>query len=320
MKQQILVIEDEKITRDVYLDCLTIKGFAAMGASGGRQGLQLAQQHLPSLIVCDVVMPDIDGYDVLSSLRQNPATAVIPLIFVSAMRSVEDIRKGMRLGADDYITKPSTLEEFMSVVQVQIDKRSRLKSCYEATFRGKGIAGKDVAKKDTYAYQNANRDASRLVAESPIADSATADSSVKDSSVHNIASETAPRSIAADGDSSSSIFPSTAGALQPVFDFIEANYKEQITLADVAQAVGYSPAYLTSQVGEQTNYTVNRWIIERRMVEARLLLSSTDYKVEEIAAKIGYQNACHFSRQFRKYHGQPPNTWRNAQPSRRESA
>lgn len=300
MQQQILVIEDEKLTRDVYLDCLTIKGFAAMGASGGRQGLQLAQQHLPNLIVCDVVMPDIDGYDVLSSLRQNPATAIIPVIFVSAMRSAEDIRKGMRLGADDYITKPSTLEEFVSVVQMQIDKRSRLKSCYEATFRGKNIAGQDA-----YAYQAAN---------SPVANSNT-----EDSGVRTIASETTPRSIAAN-DSSSSIFPSTAGALQPVFDFIEANYKKQITLADVAQAVGYSPAYLTSQVGEQTNYTVNRWIIERRMVEARSLLSSTDYKVEEIAAKIGYQNACHFSRQFRKYHGQPPNTWRNTQPSRRESA
>lgn len=315
MKQQVLVIENEEIIRDVYLDCLATKGFAAMGACGGRQGLQLAQQHLPSLIVCDVAMPDIDGYDLLSSLRQDPTTAVIPVVFFSAMRSPKDIRKGMRLGADDYITKPSTLEEFMSVVQVQIDKRSQLKSCYEATFRGK-----DVASKDTSAYQGA----SRLVAESPIADSATGDSgvrdsSVRDSSVHSTASETASH-LAATDDSSSGIFPSTAGALQPVFDFIEANYKKQITLADVAQAVGYSPAYLTSQVGEQTNHTVNRWIIERRMVEARLLLSSTNHKIEEIAVEIGYQNVCHFSRQFRKYHGQPPNTWRNAQPLKRESA
>ncbi|MEL6353559.1 MAG: response regulator [Cyanobacteria bacterium J06627_28] len=81
MKQQVLVIENEEIIRDVYLDCLATKGFAAMGACGGRQGLQLAQQHLPSLIVCDVAMPDIDGYDLLFSLRQDPTTAVIPVFF-----------------------------------------------------------------------------------------------------------------------------------------------------------------------------------------------------------------------------------------------
>jgi YesN/AraC family two-component response regulator len=108
---------------------------------------------------------------------------------------------------------------------------------------------------------------------------------------------------------SESLFP-TSKQLQAVFDFIEANYHLPITLSDVAQAAGYSPAYLTTLVGRQTGRTVARWIIERRMAEARQILENSDQSVEQIARTVGYANPRHFFRQFLQYHGIPPQVWR----------
>ena len=273
MQQQILVIEDEKQIRDVLLDCLQLEGFETIGASDGLLGLRLAQQHLPTLIVCDIVMPKMDGFEVLLALRKNSETALIPIVFLTAKNTLSDIRRGMQLGVDDYVTKPTSLRDFVSAVSAQIEKRSLLKSCYEATFQGKG---EPLRRAQTESEQSEESCRSE---ESPLPES---------------------------------VFPA-AGALQPVFDFIEVNYQKPITLTEVAQAVGYSPAYLTSQVGEQTGFTVNRWIIERRMAAARSLLRNSNDKVEAIATTVGYQHACHFSRQFRKHHGQPPNAWRSTQ-------
>ena len=98
--------------------------------------------------------------------------------------------------------------------------------------------------------------------------------------------------------------------LKKVFDFIEAHYHQGISLCDVAEAVGYSPAYLTNLVGKLTGETVNRWIVKRRMSAACLLLQTKNQTIEEIARSLGYQNACHFSRQFRQYYGFPPQVWR----------
>ena len=108
---------------------------------------------------------------------------------------------------------------------------------------------------------------------------------------------------------SKSIFPQVPH-LSEVFNFIEANYHQSITLSGVAQAVGYSPAYLTDLVRRQTGQTVNRWIVERRMAAACSLLLETDRSVEQIAIAVGYQNTGHFFRQFRQYHRTTPCVWR----------
>ena len=107
------------------------------------------------------------------------------------------------------------------------------------------------------------------------------------------------------------IFPCNP-QLSNVFDFIENNFYLPITLVDVAQSVGYSPAYLTDLVRRQTGKTVQSWIIERRMIAACSLLLKTSEKVEQIAGKVGYQNAVHFFRQFRQYHQTTPQAWRKA--------
>ncbi|NJN86835.1 MAG: helix-turn-helix transcriptional regulator, partial [Leptolyngbyaceae cyanobacterium SL_7_1] len=107
-----------------------------------------------------------------------------------------------------------------------------------------------------------------------------------------------------------SIFPNSA-KLNPIFRFIEAHYHQPISLTDVAQAVGYSPAYLTNLVQTQTGRTVKRWIIERRMAEARSLLTTTTQTVNQIAESVGYSDVSYFVRQFRQFHNRSPQAWRS---------
>ena len=109
-----------------------------------------------------------------------------------------------------------------------------------------------------------------------------------------------------------SIFPSIP-RLSEVFEFIELNYHQSIKLKEVAQTVGYSSAYLTDLVRRLTGKTVNDWIIERRMVEARRLLLETEDSVEKIAFKVGYRNINHFYYQFRNFYQNTPRAWREAQ-------
>ena len=109
-----------------------------------------------------------------------------------------------------------------------------------------------------------------------------------------------------------SIFPSIP-RLCEVFEFIELNYHQSISLKEVAQAVGYSSAYLTDLVRRLTGKTVNNWIIERRIAEASTLLLETNDSVDEIALKVGYQNINHFYCQFRDYYKNTPRAWREVQ-------
>jgi AraC family transcriptional regulator len=113
-------------------------------------------------------------------------------------------------------------------------------------------------------------------------------------------------------DTQKSIFPSIP-RLCEVFEFIELNYHQSISLKEVAQAVGYSSAYLTDLVRRLTGKTVNNWIIERRLAQASTLLLETNYSVDEIALKVGYQNINHFYCQFRDRYQNTPRAWRESQ-------
>ena len=108
--KKILVIEDEAKTRNMFLECLEAEGFEAIGAENGRIGVQRAQEQLPDLVICDIMMPELDGYGVLVQLHQSPVTADIPFIFLTAMTSEMERCHGMEVGADEYITKPCTAE------------------------------------------------------------------------------------------------------------------------------------------------------------------------------------------------------------------
>jgi DNA-binding response OmpR family regulator len=119
---KILVIDDEEMLREEVVIWLVREGFEVAEAADGMAGVESALRNLPDLIICDVTMPRLDGYGVLLEVHANPATANIPFIFVTARAAHDDIRKGMALGADDYITKPFTRQELLQTVEARLQK------------------------------------------------------------------------------------------------------------------------------------------------------------------------------------------------------
>ncbi|OUL27978.1 diguanylate cyclase [Nostoc sp. RF31YmG] len=124
---KILVIEDEELVRENLLDLLEAEDFQTIAAANGKIGLNLAFSEIPDLILCDMMMPEIDGYGVLTTLRQDPLTATIPFIFLTAKSAKADFRQGMDLGADDYLTKPFTRAELLSAIVNRLEKQTTLK-------------------------------------------------------------------------------------------------------------------------------------------------------------------------------------------------
>jgi len=123
---KILVIEDDTSVRLNIVELLYAEDFHVITAENGYLGLQLAQAEIPDLIICDVMMPELDGYEVVKALRQNPKTAIIPLIFLTAKSEKTDFRKGMELGADDYIIKPFSRTELLAAIACQLKKQTAI--------------------------------------------------------------------------------------------------------------------------------------------------------------------------------------------------
>lgn len=119
---KILVIEDEQPLREEILEWLQFEGYETYGAAYGLEGIQRALEHLPDLIISDVLMPGMDGYQVLIELRTFSATVLTPFIFLTALSDREDIRHGMNLGADDYLTKPFTRAELLEAIRARLEK------------------------------------------------------------------------------------------------------------------------------------------------------------------------------------------------------
>ncbi len=119
----ILIIEDEPQIRENIQEILDMEGFATITAEDGWQGVQMAQQYQPDIIICDLMMPRLDGYGVIKELRQQPLTAEIPFIFLTAKAEHSDMRQGMGIGADDYLTKPFDVNELLQVISTQLEKR-----------------------------------------------------------------------------------------------------------------------------------------------------------------------------------------------------
>jgi len=120
--KKVLLIEDDIVLRENTAELLELSGYKVETASNGRAGVEVAKKYDPSIIVCDIMMPELDGYGVLESLSKNESTKYIPFIFLSAKTERQDIRKGMNLGADDYITKPFNEDELISAIESRIAK------------------------------------------------------------------------------------------------------------------------------------------------------------------------------------------------------
>lgn len=123
---KILVIEDEELIRDTLVQLLETHNFLVSATGNGRIGVRSALSEAPDLILCDIDMPEMDGFEVLQLLRQSTSTAAIPFIFLTAQSSKADFRRGMELGADDYLTKPFTQDELLGAIASQLSKRETI--------------------------------------------------------------------------------------------------------------------------------------------------------------------------------------------------
>lgn len=126
--KKVLLIEDDVTVRENTAELLELSGYEVVTASNGKNGIEKAKQNLPDIIVCDIMMPEVDGYGVLQGLSKDPKTINIPFIFLSAKTEHKDIRKGMDLGADDYLTKPFEEEDLLSAIESRMAKVEILKS------------------------------------------------------------------------------------------------------------------------------------------------------------------------------------------------
>jgi CheY-like chemotaxis protein len=124
MMNKILVIEDEEFIRDNLIELLEIEGFQAIGAENGFVGVQLAKESQPDLILCDVMMPELDGYGVLSALREDSATAAIPFMFLTASADRNNLQKIRSMGMNDYILKPFNIDKFLAAITNRLDSQN----------------------------------------------------------------------------------------------------------------------------------------------------------------------------------------------------
>jgi DNA-binding response OmpR family regulator len=134
--KNILLIEDNLEMRENISEILELAGFRVVSAENGKKGVDAAIKELPDIIVCDVMMPELDGYGVLHILSKNSATSGIPFIFLTAKAEKEDFRKGMNLGADDYITKPFNDVELLDAIETRLKRSETLKKSYAKDFEG----------------------------------------------------------------------------------------------------------------------------------------------------------------------------------------
>ncbi|XWK86727.1 MAG: response regulator [Phormidium sp.] len=123
---KILIIEDEQAIRENILELLNEENFEAIAVENGSKGVQLAKERKPDLIICDISMPELDGYGVLEALRSEPSTAMIPFIFLTALADKANNRKGMELGADDYLTKPCRPVELLNAIDTRLKKQATI--------------------------------------------------------------------------------------------------------------------------------------------------------------------------------------------------
>jgi len=144
LKTKILVIDDNKDIRENTAEILALADYETFTAENGRKGVECAIKEKPNIIICDIMMPELDGYGVLHLLRKHPDTRNIPFIFLTAKTERSDFRKGMEMGADDYITKPFDDLEILNAVEVRLKRSAILDQHYPAQADGLEQFLKDV--------------------------------------------------------------------------------------------------------------------------------------------------------------------------------
>ncbi len=134
--RSLLIIDDHDDIRENIAEILTLGGYKTLTAENGKKGVEIAIREKPELVICDIMMPELDGYGVLHLLKKNPETENIPLIFLTAKTERSDFRKGMEMGADDYITKPFDEIELLNAIEIRLKKYDILSAKYSAGEKG----------------------------------------------------------------------------------------------------------------------------------------------------------------------------------------
>jgi CRP/FNR family cyclic AMP-dependent transcriptional regulator len=132
----ILLIEDNDDIRENMAEILELANYKVVTAADGKQGVAMAFEHKPDLIVCDIMMPVLDGYGVLHMIQKNEALSSVPFIFMTAKAERSEVRKGMEMGADDYITKPFNGTELLNAVESRLKKTELLRKQFSADLQG----------------------------------------------------------------------------------------------------------------------------------------------------------------------------------------
>lgn len=136
MSKKILLIEDNKDMRENTAEILELSKYKVFTAKNGKEGVELAQKNKPDLIICDIMMPVLDGYGVLHLLAKNSETANIPFIYLTAKADRTDFRKGMEMGADDYVTKPFDDIELLNAIESRLKKSEMMKKEFSKNIEG----------------------------------------------------------------------------------------------------------------------------------------------------------------------------------------
>lgn len=136
MNKKIVVIEDNKAVRENIEEILELAGYEVISAPNGKKGVEMVSKEAPDLIVCDIMMPELDGFGVLHMLSKNPKTSTIPFIFLTAKADRLDMRKGMEMGADDFIAKPFDDIELLNAISTRLKKTQLLRTEYANNTEG----------------------------------------------------------------------------------------------------------------------------------------------------------------------------------------
>ena len=136
MPTKILLIEDNSDIRENTSELLELSDYRVITAENGKEGVKKAKELLPDLIICDIMMPELDGYGVLQILSKQPQTASIPFIFLTAKAEKDDFRKGMTLGADDYLTKPFDETDLLNAIENRLKKYNLFKQNFDQSIDG----------------------------------------------------------------------------------------------------------------------------------------------------------------------------------------
>jgi|GEM_PF-216889 len=148
MSTSILIIDDNDSMRDTIATRLDLENYTVYTASNGIEGIEKIQEYLPDIVICDIAMPDMDGYQVLSEVRSLPGLSQIPFLFLTARVSPDDIRKGMSLGADDYLTKPFQHVDLLTAINVRLENKRKIGQSILESYARLMIAGNDRMKHD----------------------------------------------------------------------------------------------------------------------------------------------------------------------------